>query len=115
MDLLDENAEALGGAAVTGAQAALLPGTCRALEEQGARGVDLGDAGNVHLAGEVGCRRDRHAKALQRLVQVGGFRHRPGAGGDQAEGGSSELDTEAGGAGLGRQDELMVALEHGRA
>ena len=113
--LLDQDAEGFGGAGIAGAQAALLPGGRRALQQQGTGGVDLGDAGDVHLAGEVGRGRDRHAQALQRPVELGGLGHGPGAGRHQAEGGALELDAEARGAGLGRQDKLVVALEHGTA
>ena len=115
LHLLDQDAEAFGGAGIAGAQAALLPGGRRALQQQGAGGVDLGDAGDVHLAGEVGRGRDRHAQALQRGVELGGLGHGPGAGRHQAEGRAPELDAEARRAGLGRQDKLMVALEHGTA
>ena len=83
--------------------------------QQRAGGIDLGDAGDVHLAGEVGRGRDRHAQALQSGVELGGLGHGPGAGRDQAEGRAPELDAEARRAGLGRQDKLMVALEHRRA
>ena len=115
LHLLDQDAEAFGRAGVARAQAALLPGGGGPLQQHGAGGVDLGDAGDVHLAGEVGRRRDRHAQALQRGVELGGLGHGPGAGRDQAEGRAPELDAEARRAGLGRQDNLMVALEHGRA
>ena len=115
LHLLDQDAEGFGRAGVAGTQAALLPGGGGALQQHRAGGVDLGDAGDVHLAGEVGRRRDRHAQALQRRVELGGLGHGPGAGRDQAEGRAPELDAEARGAGLGRQDNLVVALEHGRA
>ena len=115
LHLLDEDAEGFGGSGVAGAQAALLPGRRRPLQEQGAGGVDLGDAGDVHLAGEVGGGRDRHAQALQRNVELDGLGDRPGAGGDEAEGRALQLDAEAGRAGLGRQIKRKVALEHGRA
>ena len=48
-------------------------------------------------------------------VELGGLGHGPGAGGDQAEGRAPELDAEARRAGLGREDKLMVALQHGTA
>ena len=115
LHLLDQDAEAFGGAGIAGAQAALLPGSRRPLQQQRARGVDLGDAGNVHLAGEVGRGRDRHAQALQSGVELGRLGHGPGAGRHQAEGGAPKLDAKARRAGLGRQDNLMVALEHRRA
>ncbi len=115
LHLLDEDAEGLGRTGVAGAQAALLPGGRGALQKHGAGGVDLGDAGDVHLAGEIGGRRDRHAQALQSRVELGGLGHGPGAGRHQTEGRALELDAEARRAGLGRQDNLMVALEHGRA
>ena len=103
LHLLDEDAEAFGGAGVAGAQAARLPGRRRALQQPGAGRVDLGDAGDVHLAGEVRRRRDRHAQALQRRVELGGLGHGPGAARDQAEGRAPELDAEARRAGLGRR------------
>jgi hypothetical protein len=115
LHLLDEDAKGLGRASVAGAQTALLPGGRRPLQQHRARRVDLGDAGDIHLAGEVGGRRDRHAQALERPVELGGLRHGPGAGRDQAEGRAPELDAKTRRAGLGRQDNLMVALEHRRA
>jgi hypothetical protein len=98
-----------------GAEPARLPGGRRPLQEPSPRRVDLGDAGDVHLAGEIGRGRDRHAQALQRGVEPDGFGHGPGAGRDQAEGRAPELDAEAWRAGLSREDKLMVALEHLRA
>ena len=100
---LDEDAEALGGACVAGAQAAGLPGGRRALQQHGAGRVDLGDGGDVHLAGEVRRRRDRHAQALQRGVELCRLGDGPGAAGDQAKGRAFELDAEAGRAGLRRE------------
>ena len=110
--LLDEDAEAFGGSGVAGAQAAGLPGRRRSLQQQGACGVDLGDAGNVHLAGELGRRRDRHAQALERCVELGGLGHGPGAACDQAERRAAELDAEARRARLGGEAERMVAFQH---
>ena len=94
LHLLDEDAEALGGAGVMGAKSALLPSRRRPLQKHGAGGVDLGDAGDVHLAGEFRGRRDWHPQALQRNVEPGGFDDRPGAAGDQAKRRASEFDTE---------------------
>ena len=112
LHLLDQDAEGFGRAGIARAQAALLPGGRRALQKHGAGGVDLGDAGDIHFAGEVGRGRDRHAQALQRRVELGGLGNGPGAGRHQPEGRALELDAEARRAGLGRQDKLMVALEH---
>ena len=110
--LLDEDAEAFGGSGVAGAQAPGLPRRRRSLQQQGACGVDLGDAGNVHLAGELGRGRDRHAQALERCVKLGGLGHGPGAACDQAERRAAELDAEARRARLGGEAERMVAFQH---
>ena len=115
LHLLDEDAEGLGGAGVARAEAALLPGRRRALQQPGAGGVDLGDAGDVHHSGKFWGGRDRHAQALQGRIELDGLGDGPGAGGDQAESRAPELDAKAWRTRLGRQDELVVALEHGRA
>ena len=113
--LLDQDAEAFGRSGIARAQTALLPGGRRPLQKHGAGGIDLGDAGNIHFAGEVGRGRDRHAQALERRVEPGCLGDGPGACRHKPERRAPELDAEAGCAGLRRQDNLMVALEHLRA
>ena len=57
----------------------------------------------------------RHAQPLEGRVELGRLGNRPGARRHQPERRALELDAEAGRAGLRRQDNLMVALEHLRA
>ncbi len=112
---LDEDTERFGRSGVMGTQTAFLPGGGCPLQQHGARRIDLGDAGDIHLAGEVGCRRERHAQALQSPIEPVSLGDGPGAGGHQAERGALKFDAKSGRAGLRRQDNLMVALEHRRA